>query len=383
MQMRLYPSRHRGMWLGILSGLGLALLALTLMPFQLRAQPLTGRAQAPAPVVLRQGQTLVAYLGPTLPVEEALTNVADLVTAVWRFDAWNSGRPWSIWNADLPRNLRGFESLESGRAYVVTATQAANWRFDAAPADRKPPPLLVAGQNITVYLGLPGELETGDDGGPSMLARQGLILEGDHLRIRSIFRDDSSSSPDRPWSIWSADLPANRRDFNSLEFGRAYYVLVENRRPQAVTVVADSVLLGAKSALEAAFGELISVDAKVSRQFDQGTALLAGLRDSGRLGDFVVVHLGSNGILNDAMFDRMMLVLQDVPRVFFMTVRVPREWETRVNAVLRRGAAQRDRVSVIEWWAATQTRPEIFAADGFHIGPSGAQLVVDLLAAEF
>jgi lysophospholipase L1-like esterase len=142
-------------------------------------------------------------------------------------------------------------------------------------------------------------------------------------------------------------------------------------------------LLGAKSALESAFGDLVTVDAKVSRQFEQGTALLAGLRVSGRLGDFVVVHLGSNGILNDAMFDRMSAVLRDVPRVFFLTVNVPREWESRVNDVLRRGAARSDNVSIIDWWAATQTRPEIFAADGFHIGASGAQLVVDLVAAEF
>ena len=372
-------------WLSLACSLAVALALVALSPPLLRAQPVSLPANAADPVSLGRGVTLVAYLGPTLPVAEALTDVADVVTAVRRFDADNPERPWSIWSANLPDNLRGFERLEFGRAYLVTAERAADWRFAATPLDRTPvqAPLRL-GQNIVVYLGTAGEIDpNAGDGGVSVRGGAGLVLDGDRLRIRSILRDDSALSPDRPWSIWSADLPANRRDFESLEFGRAYYVLVEHRGPEAITVVADSVLLGAKSALESAFGDLVTVDAKVNRQFEQGTALLRELRESGQLGDFVVIHLGSNGILNDAMFDRMMAVLGDVPRVFFMTVSVPREWESRVNDVLRRGAARNGNASILEWWGATQSRPEIFGPDGVHIGPSGAQLIVDLVAAEF
>jgi hypothetical protein len=48
----------------------------------------------PAPgIQLQSGFTNVAYLGPTLPLPDALTNAADAVSAIWAFQAGAAGPP--------------------------------------------------------------------------------------------------------------------------------------------------------------------------------------------------------------------------------------------------------------------------------------------------
>ena len=65
--------------------------------------------------------------------------------------------------------------------------------------------------------------------------------------------------------------------------------------PAPVTVVGDSVMVGAAPALHDRLGAKGFIDARVSRQFDDGTKVVHDLRAQGRLGRVVIVHLGNNG----------------------------------------------------------------------------------------
>ena len=68
-----------------------------------------------------------------------------------------------------------------------------------------------------------------------------------------------------------------------------------------------------------------------------GAAILREHQVQGPLPDAVIIHLGTNSPFSHAQFDESMLVLQDVPRVLFINVRLPHRVEASVNSVLLSG----------------------------------------------
>jgi peptidoglycan/LPS O-acetylase OafA/YrhL len=105
----------------------------------------------------------------------------------------------------------------------------------------------------------------------------------------------------------------------------------------AVTGLGDSVLLEAKAELERRLPSA-EVDAVVARQFRELLAVARAHRDSGRLGQVVVLQLGNNGPVTGAQFDEIMDVLRGAQRVVVINVKVPRAWEAPNNEMLAAGA---------------------------------------------
>jgi len=147
-----------------------------------------------------------------------------------------------------------------------------------------------------------------------------------------------------------------------------------------VTAIGDSVMLGAKAALEQRFGGDIHVDAAVSRQFGTAIDILRTLRDQGRLSPTVVVHMGTNGVITHEQFETLMGVLADRPRVVIVNLKVPRRWEAPDNAVLADGVRRHPNTVLLDWHAVGSSRPDIFWTDGYHLRPHGAQLYAELIA---
>ena len=100
-----------------------------------------------------------------------------------------------------------------------------------------------------------------------------------------------------------------------------------------VLAIGDSVMLGAKVALEQAIPG-IAVDAVVSRQFAQAADVLTEYAQSGALPPTIVVALGTNALPTDSEIDAFMRAA-GASKVYLVTVRVPRAWETATNVVLR------------------------------------------------
>jgi hypothetical protein len=99
-----------------------------------------------------------------------------------------------------------------------------------------------------------------------------------------------------------------------------------------ILAIGDSVMLGAKQSLEY-YIPGIFVDAKVSRQFWEATAVLQQYADAHLLPPTIIVHMGTNGAFSDDQFDQMMAVIGS-RRVFFINAHEPRSWETEVNVRL-------------------------------------------------
>ncbi len=81
-------------------------------------------AQAQGGVALVAGWNNVGYAGETIAVEEALSNVAEVVGSVWHWEAATAN--WTSYFPGVPvaTNLR---SLERGESYWIRARQAAVW----------------------------------------------------------------------------------------------------------------------------------------------------------------------------------------------------------------------------------------------------------------
>jgi lysophospholipase L1-like esterase len=138
---------------------------------------------------------------------------------------------------------------------------------------------------------------------------------------------------------------------------------------------------GAAAALTERVNNIV-VDAMVSRQAGAAIRLLKDQYDARRLGSIVIVHIGNNGFFTAQQFDQMMQVLTDVPRVLFINLRVPRRWEQPNNAVLADGVKRYPNAELVDWYAASANRPELFTADGVHLQPDGRRVYVELIAAQ-
>jgi peptidoglycan/LPS O-acetylase OafA/YrhL len=147
-----------------------------------------------------------------------------------------------------------------------------------------------------------------------------------------------------------------------------------------VLALGDSVMVGAGRALVEAISD-IEVDAKVGRQAPEMIQLVRERRQSGQLGDIVVIHLGSNGIFYPEQFDQMVDLLSDVPKVVFVNVQVPRRWQDPINDMLRERTQRHANVVLADWYATSVDCTDCFVEDGVHLRPNGAALYAEFIVA--
>ncbi|HSP28921.1 MAG TPA: acyltransferase family protein, partial [Ilumatobacteraceae bacterium] len=139
--------------------------------------------------------------------------------------------------------------------------------------------------------------------------------------------------------------------------------------PIAQLALGDSVMLGAAEELTS---RGYVVDAAESRQFSDGLAVVEQLDATGRLGDVVVVHLGTNGNIEADDLTAMMNALADVPQVLLLTIDVDRAWTEENNALIFNAASSYQNVSVLYWADLAASCPgDCFQSDGFHLRPDG------------
>jgi peptidoglycan/LPS O-acetylase OafA/YrhL len=138
-----------------------------------------------------------------------------------------------------------------------------------------------------------------------------------------------------------------------------------------VSAVGDSVMIGAAEELDRKIPDLTYIDAEVGLQTSAAIDILRWRRDSGQLGEVVVVDIGNNGIFTAEQFDEMMGVLADTRRVVFVNVNVPRAWEQPNNEVLAEGVQRYPNAVLADWYAASVDHPEYFVEDGVHLQIEG------------
>jgi peptidoglycan/LPS O-acetylase OafA/YrhL len=151
--------------------------------------------------------------------------------------------------------------------------------------------------------------------------------------------------------------------------------------PTPVTAIGDSVMLGAKGALEAKIPG-IHVDAAVSRQFGNGIDVIRALKAAGQLAPVVVIHLGTNGVITDGHMAALQQLLADRQRVIFLNLKVPRSWEAGDNAVIQNWVPKFGNAVLINWNGEGSVHPEFFYGDHIHLNTAGQARYADLVAAQ-
>jgi peptidoglycan/LPS O-acetylase OafA/YrhL len=152
----------------------------------------------------------------------------------------------------------------------------------------------------------------------------------------------------------------------------------KNGKRIARLAVGDSVMKGAAEPLSE-FGFV--VDAVESRAFVNGLDSVLRLQQNGRLGDVVVVHLGTNGPIAQDDMDRMMSALADVPQVLLLTNDVDRDYTAGNNALIYATANQYANVSLLDWEGnAAGCTGDCFYSDGIHLAPDGRRYYAQLIA---
>ena len=146
-----------------------------------------------------------------------------------------------------------------------------------------------------------------------------------------------------------------------------------------ITGIGDSVMLGSEGALRFVFGDRLQLDAAVSRQFGDAVDVAGLLAAAGQLGERVVIHLGTNGIIRPEQFDALMQRLAAVPRVLVLNTNVARPWEVPVNELLATAVPTYPNAVLVDWKAVSGAHPEWFVDDGVHLTGDGALAYADLV----
>ena len=120
-----------------------------------------------------------------------------------------------------------------------------------------------------------------------------------------------------------------------------------------------------------------NVEAEVARQWNEAPRILTDLKSRGLLGEAIVIHLGSNGVIDEDLIANTFEILADAELVVVLNARVPKPWEGRVNGVLDNAIPLYENAVLVDWRSASNDFPEYFARDGVHLTKLGSQVYLD------
>ena len=144
-----------------------------------------------------------------------------------------------------------------------------------------------------------------------------------------------------------------------------------------IIAIGDSVMLGAANVLTE---RGITVDALKSRPFRQALEIGNYLKSVNRLGEIVIIHLGTNNYVDQKTLDDIMVPLADVDTVVFVTNHVPsKKWQDPNNVLLRGMPDQYGNVKILDWYTIAVAHPEYLYGDKIHLNPEGQAVYADLI----
>ncbi len=144
-----------------------------------------------------------------------------------------------------------------------------------------------------------------------------------------------------------------------------------------IIAIGDSVMLGAANVLTE---RGITVDALKSRPFRQALEICNYLKSVNRLGEIVIIHLGTNNYVDQKTLDDIMVPLADIDTVVFVTNHVPsKKWQDPNNALIRAMPDKYGNVKILDWYTVAEAHPEYLYGDKIHLNPEGQVVYADLI----
>ena len=156
--------------------------------------------------------------------------------------------------------------------------------------------------------------------------------------------------------------------------------------PLRVSMYGDSVLLGAKEELLAAFSDQqATVDAAEDRSLLGATSVLQGAGPA--LGDVVVLDFGYNDSSDPTVFrgriDAAMAAMAGVRHVIWMNQHDWGPGRAGMNAELAAAQSRYPNLDVVDWNAEVAAHPDYVYADQIHLTPAGQPAFASLVRQHF
>jgi peptidoglycan/LPS O-acetylase OafA/YrhL len=157
---------------------------------------------------------------------------------------------------------------------------------------------------------------------------------------------------------------------------------IRRHRGPAVTLIGDSVMLGAESALRRDLGrddQAAVFHVREGFQPSDALDLLAALARRHRIAATLVLHIGTNGPIDPSRLDRLLGSLRE-HRIVLVTDHMPQPWHTPNNHTIRAAGHRPDTV-VVDWDAAAAQHRWWFWSDGIHVRAAGAEAYARMVTA--
>lgn len=148
---------------------------------------------------------------------------------------------------------------------------------------------------------------------------------------------------------------------------------------QGVTAIGDSVMVDATPYLQQLLPGIV-INAQVGRQMTQAPAVISQLKSEGKLGNRIILELGTNGDFTQGQLVSVLNALGPVRQIVLVNTRVPRPWQNVTNATLAKVAASYPHTVLVNWFAASAGKNSYFYPDGVHLNPQGSLFYARLIA---
>ena len=142
-----------------------------------------------------------------------------------------------------------------------------------------------------------------------------------------------------------------------------------------IDAIGDSVMLASAPELQAAFPG-IAIDAVVSRQASAAPAIVQALVDAGSLRQTLLIGLGTNGPVPEAVLDRIHQIVGPRHQIVVVNVQAPRGWVPEVNSELSAFSQEYRNVELANWRDAIAGQLQLLARDQIHPGARGGLVYV-------
>ena len=197
-------------------------------------------------------------------------------------------------------------------------------------------------------------------------------LERQLAENQKMLEDDELSDDNGGMNSASGDLTSNESNEDKEE------------DVPPVTMIGDSVMLGAAGALKEVLPAHSYISAKESRQVVQAMDIVKRLNKKHKLGNIVVIGLGTNGTFTTDVGQKLIDYIGKDRQIYWINVYGTHlEWEDQSNKAIEKLVKNNDNVQMIDWNSYVKHHKSWLYDDGIHLKPNGqkkyAKMVADAL----
>lgn len=147
----------------------------------------------------------------------------------------------------------------------------------------------------------------------------------------------------------------------------------EEETKQTISVIGDSVFLGASPSFQELHKDAV-IDAKISRQVYQAIDVAKKLDKKNKLGNTIIISLGTNGKFNPATGQELLDYLGPDRTIYWINAYGNNlEFQSEVNDTIQKLAKEYSNVHVISWDKEGKKHPDWFYQDGVHLNTKGQE----------